>query len=497
MNLKKVVPIFAIAIIVIMVVALVIVFLPPGQISTQGSKKAIILSSANDYYRKDGEPDFNEGNDAKFNDEENNWTLGNWINMFGAVDPTTPGHDGLPGVFRFFAAGAGYANLEYVFNWTMYYPLYNFSAYYFSVWVNISTNPGAGGLPITIGPPNGVRVGLRWLNSSNSTVRTDWSNGIFDTPGGWTLIEVTGVCNNTSGYEITQLQLVLSVEGTMIGNEMVLFDDVKVEHWFPPPIPFPIPSNIDTDGFPAQALQVYWVLKNRGYIDDNIFLLLYHTNDSIIDIDANDQFTNDLNRSGIVADVDVENDEVNASRFKLELDVSISGSFASGIQKNDELIIFITDHGSNKVISDGNATFHFEADDSYITEVEFYNLVKQINCARMLINIDMCFSGNFLNENANIGFSWYNIPNSILITSTTDILSWYWRDNNNADGFAGSWFFHQFWEQINQSQTVGDAFNSAKNFVLSGQVKSINEIQSPLIQDNLGIKDTWYLTNSP
>jgi hypothetical protein len=84
-----------------MVVSLVIVFLPPGQISTKGSKKAIILSSANDYYRKDGEPDFNEGNDAKFNDEENNWTLGNWINMFGAVDPTTPGHDGLPGVFGF------------------------------------------------------------------------------------------------------------------------------------------------------------------------------------------------------------------------------------------------------------------------------------------------------------------------------------------------------------------------------------------------------------
>jgi len=84
-----------------------------------------------------------------------------------------------------------------------------------------------------------------------------------------------------------------------------------------------------------------------------------------------------------------------------------------------------------------------------------------------------------------------------LITSIIDILSLYWEDNNNADGFAGSWFFHQFWEQINQSPTVGDAFNSAKNFVLSGQVKSINEIQSPLIQDNLGIKDTWYLTNSP
>jgi len=497
MNLKKIAPIIAVVIIAILVFALVIIFLPSGQISTPGSKKAIILSSANDYYRKDGVPDFNEGNEAKFNDEQNNWVLGNWTNMFGAVDPTTPGHDGLPGVFRFFAAGPGYANLEYIFKWTTYYPLYNFSAYYFSVWVNISTNPGTGGLPITIGPPNGVRVGLRWLNSSNSTVRTDWSNSIFDTPGGWTLIEVTGVCNNTAGYEITQLQLVLSVEGTMIGTEMVLFDDVKVEYWFPPPIPIPIPSNTDTDGFPAQALQVYWILKNRGYTDDNIYLLLYHTNDPIIDIYANDLFTNDLNRSGIVAEIDIENDDVNATRFKRELDVSISGSFASSIKSNDHLIIFITDHGSNKVLSDGNATFHFEADDSYITELEFYNLVNQINCARMLINIDICFSGNFLNENANIGLSWYNIPNSILITSTTDILSWYWRDNNNADNFAGSWFFHQFWEQINQSQTVGDAFINAINFLPSGQLKTINQIQSPLIRDNLGIKDTWYLIDSP
>ncbi|MHA2266157.1 MAG: hypothetical protein ACXAB8_00005, partial [Promethearchaeota archaeon] len=137
--------------------------------------------------------------------------------------------------------------------------------------------------------------------------------------------------------------------------------------------------------------------------------------------------------------------------------------------------------------------FHFEADDSYITETEFFNLVKQINCARKLITIDMCFSGNFLNEDANIGSSWYNLPNSILITSTTDLLSWYWRDNNNADGFAGSWFFHQFWEKINQSQTVGDAFTNAKNFVPSGYVNSIDDIQTPLIQDNLGIKDTWVL----
>ncbi|MHA1930890.1 MAG: C13 family peptidase [Promethearchaeota archaeon] len=486
MNIKKMAPIIALVIIGIIVVALIIVFLPPGQIATASSKKAIILGSANDYYRKDGVPDFNEGNEAQFYDENNNWTTNSSVNMFGAVDPTTPGHDGLPGVLRFFAAGAGYGILEFVFNWTKFNPLYDFAAYYLSAWVNMTTVSGG---PVIISPPNGIRVGLRWLNSSNGVVRTDWSNGIFETLAGWTLLNVTGINNNTVGYEITQLQLVLAVEGTLNGNEMVLFDDVRAEFWSPPPIPSPIPSNINTDGFPAQALHVYWILRNNGYTDDNIFLMLYHTGDSLIDINASDGIPNDL----IGAVIDVENDDVNASRFKSELDVLISGSFASEIQANDDLVIFITDHGSNKVLSDGNATYHFEADDSYITEVEFFNLVKQISCNRMLINIDMCFSGNFLNENANIGVSWYNMPNSILITSTTDLLSWYWRDNNNPDGFAGSWFFHQFWEQINQSQTVGDAFNYAKNYVPIGQVKSIDQIQTPLIQDYLGIKDTWIL----
>ena len=489
MNQKKVVPVIAIVIIAIIVVALVIVFLPSGPIPAQGSKKAIILSSANDFYRKDGEPDFNGGDDSKFSGETGRWVGDFNPNGYGAQDSLIPGYDD-PGAIQLIAKGnfsIAYVNMEFVYNWTKYHPLLKYGAYNLSAWVNITTNLWT---PSIIVPPGtGARIGLRWLNSSNDVVRTDWSMGIYETFAGWTFLNITGVADDS----ITQLHLVLAVEGNMSGTDMVLFDNVNVDYWFPPPIPTPPPSNVDTDGFPAQALQVYWILKNHGYTDDNIFLMLYHTGDSIIDINATDGIPNDL----VGTIVDVENNDVNTSRFKHELDVSISGSFASGIQTNDELIIFITDHGSNKVLVDGNATFHFEADDSYITEIEFYNLVKQINCARMLINIDMCFSGNFLNENANIGFSWYNIPNSIMITSTTDILSWYWRDNTNIDSFAGSWFFHQFWEQINQSQTVGDAFNYAKNFVPSGQVKSMNDIQSPLIQDNLGIKDTWYLIGSP
>ena len=493
-DLKKYGPLVAFILMLVLILSTWILYLPiMRREPLPGERKAIILCSANDFYRKDSFPDFGEG---EFDNETTNWEGSFNPNSYGTVDSTIPGHD-TPGVVQLIAKANfsnGYVDMEFVYNWTKYYELFKYAAYNLSAWVNITTNTWA---PATIIPTGvGARIGLRWLNSSNEVVRTDWSKGVYETFAGWTMLNATGIADSTLN-EITQLHLVLAVEGNMTGTDMVLFDDVKVEYWFPPPIPSPTPSNTDSDGFPAQALQVYWILKNQGYTDDNIFLMLYHTDDDIIDIYASDGIFNDLNRSGVVAEIDVENDDVNASRFKQELDVSIPDSFASNITREDQLIIYMVDHGSNKVLGDGNATFHFEADDSYITELEFFNLVKLINCKRMLINIDICFSGNFLNQYSNIGLSWYDLPKAILITSTTDVFSWYWRDNNNADGFAGSWFFHHFWDQLNRNQTIEIAFNLAKNWTLSGQVLTINDIQAPLIQDNLGISNTWSFNNTP
>ena len=140
--------------------------------------------------------------------------------------------------------------------------------------------------------------------------------------------------------------------------------------------------------------------------------MLYYTNDLVIDILANDGIANDLTG----AFIDVENEDVNASRFKRELNVSISGSFSSKIQPRDQLIIFIVDHG-NISPTDGNVTMYFESDNSTISEFEFYNLVKEIDCERMLINVDFCFSGNFLNPNENFGQTWYDLPNCLFIST--------------------------------------------------------------------------------
>ena len=495
MNKKKLIPIIALVMIAALVIVLVIILMPLGKKPIPSARKAIIIASANDFQKSEPEDDFNDGTDANFSSETGRW-VENCTNGYGALD-TDLGHDGAPGVIKLMAySWGGYVDMEYVFNWTKYYPLYEFAIYNLSAWVNITTNSWTPATILPTGP--GARIGLRWLNSSNGIVRTDWSKGIYETSTGWINLNVTGIVDNSTLNEITQLHLVLAVEGNMTGTDMVLFDDVRVERWISvnvtnPINPIPPPGKIDSDGFPAQALQVYWILKHHGYSDENIFLMLYHKNDDIIDINANDGVSNDL--TGAI--IDVEDDDVNTSRFKQELNVSIEGSFASSIRSKDQLIIYMVDHGSNKIIGGGNATYHFEADDSYLSETEFYNLVKQIDCDRMMINIDSCFSGNFLNINSDIGQSWYNISNSILITSTTDIFSWYWRDNNNLDGFAGSWFFHIFWDQLNQNQTIEDAFDYAKNYIPAGQKMPIIQIQNPLIQDNLGIKDTWSFNSIP
>ncbi|NHJ20461.1 MAG: hypothetical protein EAX91_05945 [Candidatus Lokiarchaeota archaeon] len=495
MKWKIILPVIAILLLGIIIIAFIFISIPPTTPpSQQGVRKAIILGSANDFYASESEDDFNTGFQSNFSGDSGRW-VANATNMYGGPD-SVPGKDGNPGALHLianaFPFSIGYQNFEYTYNWTNYHSLIEYAYYNLSAWVNIPTFiiPTAAQYP-------GARVGLRWFGTSG-VIRTDWSSGLLTTAGQWEILHVSGVCNNASGNIITEMQLVLSVKGNMTHNDELYFDDVKIDKWIAvnvtnPTDPNPPPNRIDSDGFPAQALHVYWILRSHGYTDDNIFFMLYHTNDPVIDIKAGDGILNDL----IGAVIDVENNDVNASRFKKELNVTVSGSFASGINSKDQLIIFMTDHGSNKVLGDGNATFHFEADNSFITEFEFYDLVNDITCERMMINMDSCFSGNFLNQNKNIGSSWYNLPNTLFVSSSSNVFSWYWINNLNGDGFAGSWFFHQFWEQLDQNKSVAIAFNNASNFIPWRQFAPLIATQSPLMHDNLGISATWSFNSDP
>jgi len=494
MNKKVVIPLVVIIFTAILVIALIIVFIPITP--TPGARKSIIVCSANDFYGSNPEDEFNGSPDAHFSTNTGNWTHTDTLS--NSFLEWAPFGNKTSGSLFVKPLGSGPINASLTYNWTDHYSLQEYVLYNISISVQINETGNLSG--------NGARIGIQWLDSSDNVVRTDWSVYLNNTRNKWRNINMFGVCNNETGNEIFKMKLILAFEGDFIGagpTDSVHYDDVLLDRLIQvnltdPTDPDPPPPGLNSDGFPAQALQAYWVLKNHGYSNDDIFLMLYYKNDAdgIIDIDFFDGIPDDLNRPGI--EIDVENDDVNASRFKQELNVSISGSFASNIKSKDQLIIYMVDHGSNAMLGDGNATFHFEADNSWIDEFEFYDLVKEIDCERMLICIDCCFSGNFLNENQNIGQSWYDLPNCIFISASSNLLAWYWIGNKNPDGFAGSWFFHPFWQRLDQNYSIGATYNFALGFMPStNQPRPVAIIQNPLMYDNLKINDTWGFDGNP
>lgn len=489
--MKRKIIIISVVVILVLALTLTLVFisLPANlPVTNLSERKAIILGSANDFYESEPDYDFNDGGDSNIDVGVGNWTFNG---LYCDGEYSTFGNP--PGSLTIITAldtpVSGNFSLDYSGN----YDLLEYALYNITVDMFIQSNIPLNG--------TGIRIGLQWLNSTGDTVRVDWSNGTTDIINTWFSMNLIGVCNNETNYEITDLNLVLSVEASFpdVANKAVFFDNIKIDKWISvnftnPMEPPPSPGGINSDGFPAQALQVYWILKDHGYTDENIFFMLYWKNDvdGVVNIDRNDGILNDI----IGAVIDVLDDDVNASRFKQELDVSIEGSFASSIDSNDNLIIYMCDHGSNRMFPDGSATFHFEADNSFITELEFYNLVKEINCKRMMINIDCCFSGNFLNSNPNVGKSWYDIPNCIMVTASSNVLSWYWINNANGDGWAGSWFFHVFWDKLDENETINSAFNTAYNFIPFNQAPLFN-VQNPLMHDNMGINTTLSFNSNP
>jgi hypothetical protein len=488
MKKKVLIPIIALIIIGAIIISAILLTLPTTQpIVPGGERKALLVGSANDFYESEPDGDFNDGGDSSIDLNPGNWTFGG-VNCSGEYS----GLGNPPGSLTIFTLldtlVVGNFSLEYSkhYNFTEY-ALYNITAEVF-----IQSGVSLGG--------TGVRLGLQWLNSTGETVRVDWSDGITDITNIWFVMNLTGVCNNETNNEITDLNLVLSVNASFPDIlKAVFFDNIKIDKWISvnpsaPVEPPPSPGGINSDGFPAQILQTYWILKNHSYTDDNIFLMLYWKNDAdgIVNIDRNDGVLDDT----VGAIIDVLDDDVNASRLKRELDPSIQGSFANSIKPNDFLIIYLVDHGSNQILANGSATFHFEADKSFITEYEFYSLVKEITCSRMMINIDCCFSGNFLNSDPNVGASWYNIPNCIMITASSNRPSWYWINNANGDGWAGSWFFHVFWDKLDGNVTIDTAFNNAINFIPFNQAPLII-VQNPLMYDNMGIANTLSFKSDP
>jgi glycosylphosphatidylinositol transamidase (GPIT) subunit GPI8 len=137
----------------------------------------------------------------------------------------------------------------------------------------------------------------------------------------------------------------------------------------------------EVDSFPAQSIQAYLALKKLGYQDDQITLMVYHTNDDLVDVDGDGN--NDLGK----AVIDYENGAVTKENLRAEL-----MRLASTAGSDSEVVIYIVGHGG---YAEGNVVFAFE-DGSRVSYEELIGWLDGLNSNRVVLLFDFCYSGSFL-----------------------------------------------------------------------------------------------------
>lgn len=339
----------------------------------------------------------------------------------------------------------------------------------------------------------GAGVLLEWYNNTN-LIHTNISLTLTGTSNlSWVRVAMVAVAPQNA----TNVTVGFFLDDTLGSpNGAVWFDHAVAFHLN---ITVPTYPNTHADGFPAQGIQAYKSLKANGWDDDHIFIMLKTgdnntsieppgTHNDLIDIWDNV----DVLENCTPATAPPQNGTnwglyyVNKSRFVQELTPSLPGSFASQIDSNDELLVYLIDHGSQ---NGQIAKFHFETGES-INETEFDALLDAITCKQIILMVDMCFSGNFIDG--------CRASNRLGIAAAGFIASWYWTKTGvflDANGvpqphYAGSWYFHPFWESLNQSNTVQTADNAALNHQPKG-FQTVQQIQNPMMYDDVGIASSW------
>jgi parallel beta-helix repeat protein len=235
----------------------------------------------------------------------------------------------------------------------------------------------------------------------------------------------------------------------------------------------------DRDCFPAQGLQAYYTLKNRGYDDDHIILMLWHDdeassptyecepfdNDNGIDeyISIYDGTNNWLNGpDGVFGNTDdpvIDVDNKNVTKKSLEEQIN---NLSKLVGSNDHMTFYFINHGRINGTPE-KSHIYFEdigngPNGQYLDSETLDSWLDKINCKRMNIFIDMCRAKNFIKSSQNLTSE----PNRLFLGASGGIdniaHAWY---NAGPTHFAGSWYFHHFWNRIGQKENIQDAHRFA------------------------------------
>ncbi|RLF39919.1 MAG: hypothetical protein DRN12_06310, partial [Thermoplasmata archaeon] len=266
----------------------------------------------------------------------------------------------------------------------------------------------------------------------------------------------------------------------------------------------------DMDGFPAQGLQAYYTLKTHGYRDDHIIFMLWHNDECDFsncepneDNDGTDEYItiygghNDLlgpppqiGGPNQAPQIDYDHNTLlpaGVNNWYELLQYNINW-LANHVGPNDDVVIYLVNHGGYNYYNNNEGDYFFEDGSGPVDESTFDSWVDNINCKRLTILIDSCYSGDFIDAPTDPGLdSGIDSENNRILVSASDhCTAIYWVDKRiwPNSPYAGSFFFHHFWNRINGGWSIQQAYNFAKNQIESGS--TIWNWQKPQIVDKMG-----------
>ncbi|KAA0005270.1 MAG: hypothetical protein FE045_05345 [Thermoplasmata archaeon] len=254
------------------------------------------------------------------------------------------------------------------------------------------------------------------------------------------------------------------------------------------------PSEQNVDAFPAQGLQAYYILKKHGYLDDNIMFALWHDDDDYISIYGNH---NDLLGPPPQIGGPDEAPEIDFDENTLPPGVSnwndllhyCIDRIASHAGTNDDVIIYIVNHGGYDSVT-GKALFGFE-DGSSLPENAFDSWIDSIHCRKLTVLVDTCYSGDFIDAPVDPGFDSGidDETNRILVSSAGDCMAFSYAEANGS--WAGSLFFHPFFEALDEGMSIKDAYEYACSFIPYGHTENVTALQDPQLVDKTGESNVY------
>ena len=192
------------------------------------------------------------------------------------------------------------------------------------------------------------------------------------------------------------------------------------------------------------------LVDTYGYLDENIIVAISDGTNPAPDQSNGGNSDPDLDGDG--------DDDTMYSCIRTNL-TTIFANLASTLDSSDTLFIFTTDHGNGQYGTPGQPTSMNLWNSEEIWDYEFAALLEPIECREMILTLEPCFSGGFVNDVINMNST---VPRVISTAANDNEYSWAMPPDYVYDTYVFHWTAAINWEDAYGNPVDADTNNDGE-----------------------------------